>query len=62
MNGDPRTRNSLRWSFHWKKFVINRNDVKPFSEVIKNRNKIFNIEVCRAGVSNFLSEVADLIM
>ena len=37
MNGDPRTRRSLRWTFRWKEFVMNRNrnDVKPFSEVFK---------------------------
>ena len=34
MNGNPRTQSGLRWSFQWKEFVINHNDVKPFSEVI----------------------------
>ena len=35
MNGDLKTKSGLRWSFQWKEFVINRNDVKPFGEVIK---------------------------
>ena len=35
MNGDPRTKSGLRWSFQWKEFVMNGNDVKPFGEVIK---------------------------
>ena len=61
MNGDPRTRRCLRWSFQWKELVISRNDAKPFREVIKI-NTGFNIEVCRAEYPIIFSEVPDLIM
>ena len=35
MNGDPRTRDGMHWSFQWTEFVLSHYDVKPFSEVIK---------------------------
>ena len=37
-------RSSLPWSFQWKEFVINNNDVKPFSEVIKTETKFLTSE------------------
>ena len=61
MNGDPRTRNSLRWSFQWKEFVINRNDVNLLGKLLKYK-QVFNIEKCKAEYPIIFSEVPDLIM
>ena len=44
MNWDPITRSGLRWSFQWKQFVINHNDVKPFSEVIQIETEFLTSE------------------
>ena len=57
MNGDPRSRSSLRWSFQLKEFVINRIDVNLLGKSLKYK-QVFNIEVCRAaGYSIIFSEV-----
>ena len=60
MNGDPRTRYSLRWSFQWKEFVTNRYDVNLLGKSLKWK-EVFNIKVCRAGYPIIFSEVPDLI-
>ena len=44
MNGDLITRSGLRWSFQWREFVINHNDVKPCSEVIKIETEFLTSE------------------
>ena len=53
MNGDPITRSGLRWSFQWKAFVINHNDVKPFSEVTKIETEFLTSDCVEKGVPNF---------
>ena len=62
MNGDPRTRSGLRWSFQWKEFVINNNDVKPFSEVIKIETEFLTSKWAEQGYPAFFPEAPDLIM
>ena len=54
MNGDPITRNGPRWSFQWKKFVMNHNDVKPFGEVIKIETEFLTSECVEKGTQFFL--------
>ena len=53
MDGDPITRSGLRWSFQWKEFVINHNDVKPFSEVIKIQTEFLTSECVEKGYPIF---------
>ena len=55
MNADPRTRSGLHWSFQSKEFIINHNDVKPFSEVIKIETE-FLTTGCGAGVPIFFQK------
>ena len=50
---DPITRSGLRWSFQWKEFVINHNDVKPFSEVIKIETEFLTSECVEKGYPFF---------
>ena len=49
MNGDPITSSGLRWSFQWKEFVINHNDVKPFSKVIKVETEFLTSKCVEKG-------------
>ena len=53
MNGDPITRSGLRWSFQWKEFVINHNDVKLFSKVIKIETEFLTSECVEKGYPIF---------
>ena len=53
MNWDPITRSGLRWSFQRKEFVINHNDVKPFSEVIKIETEFLTSECVEKGYPIF---------
>ena len=53
MNGDPITRSGLRWSFQWKEFVINHNDVKRFGEVIKTEAEFLTSECVGEGYPIF---------
>ena len=49
MNGNVGTRSGLRWSFQWKQFVRNHNDVKPFSEVIKTKTALLTSKCVEQG-------------
>ena len=51
--GGPRTRSDLRWSFQWKEFVINHNDFKPFSEVIKIETEFLKLKCVKKGYTQF---------
>ena len=53
MNGSVRTRSGLRWSFQWKEFVRNHNDVKPFSEVIKTKTALLTSKCITARDTQF---------
>ena len=62
MNGDPRTRSGLHWSFQWMEFVINHIDVKPFSEVMKIETEFLTSKCVEQGYPIFSSEVPDFMM
>ena len=53
MNENVRTTSDLRWSFQWKEFVRNHNDVKPFSEVIKTKTALLSSKCIEEGYSIF---------
>ena len=46
-----RTRSGLRWIFQWKEFVMNRNDVKRFREVINMETKFLTSKGVERGIS-----------
>ena len=48
-----RTRSGLRWSFQWKEFVRNHNDVKPFREVIKTKTALLTLKCVEQGYPIF---------
>ena len=53
MIGNVRTRSGLRWSFQWKEFVMNHNDVKPFSKVIKTKTALLTSKCIEQGYPIF---------
>ena len=52
-SGNARIRSGLRWSFQWKEFVRNHNDVKTCSEVIKTKTALLTSKWVEQGYPVF---------